>query len=123
MMIEGILLPVFVLVALTFGLLFWNGGWRSGDVTPANRSGTGTAIDDPLRLDMLFYVLVALILPLRHAGLVMVMLAWVFVITRFVHAGVLVSGGAGNRGLAYISSALVLLAMWVYFALSILLGI
>jgi hypothetical protein len=50
------------------------------------------------------------------------MLSWVFVITRFVHAGVFVSSNDfGRRSMAWISGALVLLAMWVYFALRILL--
>ena len=121
MMIQGILLPVFILVGLTFVLLFWTGRSRSGAATTGARSEAALAIYDPLQLVTLFYVLVALALPLRQADLVMVMLAWVFVITRFLYAGVLVSTlGETNRNLAYISGALVLLAMWVYFALRIL---
>ncbi len=125
MMIQGILLPVFILVGLTFVLLFWTGGSRSswsmiGSGRPS-AADAGAAVYDPLQLVTLFYVLVALALPLRHADLVMVLLAWVFVVTRFVYAGVLVtSRGEGNRSLAYLSGALVLLAMWVYFALRIL---
>jgi hypothetical protein len=119
MMVQGILLPVFVLVGLTFALLFWTGATRRSGL--ASGADAGTAIYDPLQLATLFYVLVALVLPLRHADLVMVLLAWVFVVTRFVYAGVLVaSRGERNRSLAYLSGALVLLAMWVYFALRIL---
>ena len=123
MMIQGILLPVFILVGLTFVLLFWTGGSRASwsAIGRPNAADAGAAVYDPLQLVTLFYVLVALALPLRHADLVMVMLAWVFVVTRFVYAGVLVtSRGERNRSLAYISGALVLLAMWVYFALRIL---
>jgi hypothetical protein len=124
MMVQGILLPVFVLVGLTFALLFWTGASRrswsgAGGSNPAE---AGAAIYDPLQLVTLFYVLVALALPLRQADLVMVLLAWVFVFTRLLYAGVLVSSqGEQSRSLAYLSGALVLLAMWVYFALRILL--
>ena len=73
---------------------------------------------------MLFYVLIALALPLRHADLVIVLLSWVFVLTRYVHAGVFTtSNNMKQRFLAYLSGVLVLLAMWLYFALKILLPI
>jgi hypothetical protein len=46
----------------------------------------------------------------------------VFVITRFVHAGIFVSSNdLGQRSIAWFAGVLVLLAMWVYFALKILL--
>lgn len=122
MMIQGILLPVFVLVGLTFALLFWTGRRPSWFAPGRTGADAGAAIYDPLQLVTLFYVLVAMALPLRQADLVMVLLAWVFVITRFVYAGVLVSSQSErNRSTAYIAGALVLLAMWVYFALKILL--
>jgi hypothetical protein len=70
----------------------------------------------------LFYTLIALALPLRHADLVIVMLSWVFVITRFAHAGIFVSSNdLGRRSMAWFAGVLVLLAMWIYFALKILL--
>ncbi len=124
MMVQGILLPVFLLVGLTFALLFWTGATkRSAAVAGGAGIGAGAAaVYDPLQLVTLFYVVVALALPLRQADLVMVLLAWVFVITRFVYAGVLAtSTGERNHWLAYVAGALVLLAMWVYFALRILL--
>ena len=71
---------------------------------------------------MLFFVLIALALPLRHADLVIVMLSWVFVVTRFAHAGIFVtSNDVRSRSLAWFAGALVVLAMWVYFALQMLL--
>jgi hypothetical protein len=124
MSIPMILLPVFVLVGLTFGFFFWTGPGRRGSAAGRGAAATelGEALFDPLQLAMLFYVLIAIALPLRHVDLVMVMLSWVFVVTRVVHAGVLVSPGNGkNRSLAYYAGALVLFAMWLYFALSILL--
>ena len=71
---------------------------------------------------MLFYILIALALPLRHADLFIVLMSWVFVVTRFVHAGIFVtSNNVRQRGLVWFAGVLVLLAMWIYFALKILL--
>ncbi len=71
---------------------------------------------------MLFYALIALALPIRHADFVIVLLSWVFVVTRFVHAGIFVSSNdLGQRSMAWFAGVLVLLAMWVYFALQIVL--
>ena len=59
---------------------------------------------------MLFYVLIALALPLRHADLVIVLLSWVFVVTRFAHAGIFVSSNDfGGAGMAWFAGVLVLL--------------
>ena len=114
MMYQGILLPVFVLVALTFGVLFWHGQRLSLAGGPAEGSFN-------YHLHTLFYVVVALALPLRQADLVMVLLAWVFLVVQALHAGILIrSAGEGSRGSLFIAGALVLLAMWVYFALRIL---
>jgi len=53
---------------------------------------------------------------------VIVLLSWVFVVTRLVHAGVFVtSNDLKARSLAWFAGVLVLLAMWLYFALKILL--
>ena len=54
----------------------------------------------------------------------MVMLSWVFVVTRFAHAGIFVTSNDFNRrSLAWFAGVLVLFAMWLYFALWILLVI
>jgi hypothetical protein len=120
MSVQMVLLPVFVLVGLTFALLLWmRGGRREGVAGGRDVAGGVAEIGE---LPLLFYALIALALPLRHADLVIVMLSWVFVITRFAHAGVLAtSDDAGHRSMAWLASALVLFAMWLYFALKILL--
>jgi hypothetical protein len=116
--VRWVLLPVFVLVGLTFAVLLGTSGARSkarSGARPAEASGL-------FDLPMLFYVLIALAFPLRHTDLVIVALSWVFVICCFVNAGMLVSSdSAGQRGTAWYAGALVLFAMWVYFALRILL--
>ena len=49
-------------------------------------------------------------------------MAWVFVVLRFLHAGVFVtSNNIQQRSLIWFAGVLVLLAMWIYFALKILL--
>jgi hypothetical protein len=138
MSIQSVLLPVFVLVGLTFALLFGMVGTRRQALVgrqtkirdialgepnwPARATQIANCYANQFELPLLFYVLIAIALPIRHADLVIVMLSWVFVITRFVHAGVFVSSNDfGRRSMAWISGALVLLAMWVYFALRILL--
>lgn len=113
-----VLLPVFALVGLSFFLLLWTG--RKGGNAPAREARSDIAFVD--QLDVLFYVLIAIALPLRRSDLVIVMLSWVFVVTRFAHAGILVTSSEGrNSSPARYASVLVLLAMWVYFALKILL--
>jgi hypothetical protein len=122
MSVQSVLLPVFVLVGLTFALLLGMASARSGASTRAAQ--IGDCFSDQFELPMLFYVLIALALPLRHADLVIVALSWVFVITRFVHAGIFVtSNSVRERGLAWYAGVLVLFAMWLYFALWILLVI
>jgi hypothetical protein len=136
MMVRAVLLPVFILIGLTFALLMGmartrggaleSGGIEAGDAARGEANWRNAALRDGFRdqfeLPVLFYILVALALPLRHADLVIVMLAWVFVVTRFAHAGIFITSNDGrNRSLAWYAGALVLMAMWLYFALKILL--
>jgi hypothetical protein len=135
---QMVLLPVFVLVGLTFALLLWMAGARRQalvdgeakvrDVVlgqpnwPTRATQIGNSFSNQFELPVLFYILIALALPLRHADLVIVLLAWVFVVTRFVHAGIFVtSNDLKRRSLAWFAGVLVLFAMWIYFALRILL--
>ena len=118
MSIQMILLPVFVQVGLTFALLLWIRGGRGNASGPRATEG----FLEELGVPMLFYVLIAIAQPIRHADLVIVMLSWVFVVCRFANAGMLVTSNGGRAGgAAWLASVLVLLAMWLYFALKILL--
>jgi hypothetical protein len=120
MTVQMVLLPVFVQVGLTFFLLLWTARARRNATGRETRSDNGFAVE--FELPVLFYVLIAIALPLRRADLVIVLLSWVFVVTRFAHAGILATSSEGrNRSQAWFAGALVLLAMWVYFALKILL--
>ena len=134
---QMVLLPVFVQVGLTFFLLLWMAGARrhalvSGETKlrdialrqqnwPERPTQIANCFSNQFEIPVLFYVLIAIALPLRHADLVIVMLSWVFVVSRFAHAGIFVtSNDVRVRSLAWFAGVLVLLAMWVYFALKTL---
>jgi hypothetical protein len=135
---QMVLLPVFVLVGLTFALLISMASARRNALVskqtkirdialgqpnwPVRATQIGNCYRNQFELPVLFYILIALAYPLRHADLVIVILSWVFVVTRFVHAGIFVSSNdLGKRSSAWLAGALVLFIMWVYFALRILL--
>src|SRR4029077_15294481 len=98
-------------------------GYRIGAAKLAGaRHPDRQLLQEPVRAANPFYMLIALALPLRHADLVIVALSWVFVVTRFVHAGIFVTSNDLNyRSLAWFAGVLVVFVMWVYFALKILL--
>lgn len=138
MSVQMVLLPVFVLVGLVFALLLGMASARSRargsrevgakDIAsgqpnwPAGVTQIGDCFSDQFEIPLLFYILIALALPLRHADLFIVLMSWVFVVTRFAHAGIFVtSNNVRQRGLAWLAGVLVLLAMWIYFALKMLL--
>jgi len=109
-----VLLPVFVLAILSLAVSLWAA--RKGQDVERKAGPIG-----PLELQLLFYVLIALALPLRHTDLFIVLMSWVFVVTSIVGTGLVMNPEARQRSLAWTASALVLLAMWLYFALRILL--
>jgi hypothetical protein len=138
MTVQAILAPLFVLVALTFALLFWMGGARHGAVRrgevrvrdislgqsnwPPRVQQISNCFHNQFQLPMLFYVLTVLALFLKKADLLFVLMAWVFVVLRFVHAGIHVtSNHVGRRFQAFAAGAIVLLLMWIVFAVRILL--
>jgi hypothetical protein len=138
MSIQMVLLPVFVLIGLTFALLLWMVGARrqalvGGETKirdialgqpnwPNRATQIGNCYKNQFELPLLFYVLIALAMPLRHADLFIVLMSWVFVVTRFAHAGIFVSSNdLGQRSTVWLAGVLVLLVMWIYFALKILL--
>jgi hypothetical protein len=138
MSVPMVLLPVFVLIGLTFALLLGMARARRGALVagqtkvrdivmgqpnwPTRATQIGNCFKNQFELPVLFYILIAIALPLRHADLIIVLLSWVFVVTRFIHAGIFVtSNDLNHRSLAWFAGVLVLLAMWLYFALRILL--
>lgn len=137
MSVAAILAPVFVLVALTFALMFWMGTvryrsvhsreTRVADVVlgqpnwPPRITQIGNAFNNQFQLPMLFYVLVILAMVLHKADLLFVIMSWVFVLLRVVHALIhTTTNRMIHRFGAYSIGAYVLLAMWIIFAVRIL---
>ena len=138
MSVQMVLLPVFMLVGLTFALLLGMATLRTRALTggetkmkdvalgepnwPTRAAQIGNCFSNQFEMPLLFYVLIALALPLHRTDLVIVLLSWVFVVTRFVHAGIFVtSNDLRQRGPVWFAGVLVLFAMWLYFALKTLL--
>jgi hypothetical protein len=140
MSLQMILLPLFVQVVLTFVLLFWMAGLRGsalrgGEVRyddialrepnwPRRTVAVANAYHNQLELPILFYVLTLLAYVTRHAGLLFVLLAWVFVAMRVMQVCVHVTNNkVPVRGAFFGASALVLAIMWLVYIVQILLGI
>jgi hypothetical protein len=138
MSVQMVLLPVFVLVGLAFFLLLWMATARTKalkaretslkDIAlrqpnwPEKATQIGNCFSNQFEIPVLFYILIALALPLHKADLFIVLMSWVFVVTRFLHAGIFVtSNDVRQRGLVWFAGVLVLLVMWIYFALKMLL--
>ena len=140
MSVAAVLLPVFVQVALTFVLLMRLGSGRLRTLKagktrvrdialgesnwPADVTQIGNCFNNQFQLPLLFYVLTALALVLRKADLLFVIMAWIFVVTRIVHAGIHVtSNNVNQRFAAYTAGMVVLMLMWAIFAVRILFGL
>ncbi|MFZ0846552.1 MAG: MAPEG family protein [Pseudolabrys sp.] len=140
MSIPSILLPVFVEVILTFGLLLWLGVMRRNDLKSGSTRWSQIALREPnwsprtlqisycfsnqFELPVLFYLLTVLEIFTRHADLVFLVLAWVFVLTRLMHALVYTSSNAvPRRGAWYAFGAVALMVAWLIFMVRILLGL
>jgi hypothetical protein len=137
MTIQEVLLPLFLEVILTFALLFWLAPLRAGDFSSGRTRPQDVALREPnwsqrslqvaysysnqFELPVLFYVLTILAWVTRHADLIFVVLAWVFVIFRYLQAGVHVTSNRVRlRGSFFIVSAIVLAIMWVIYIVEIL---
>jgi hypothetical protein len=135
--VASILLPVLVLIGLTFGLLIWMGrarfaAFRAGEVKmrdvslgerawPAPVQQIANTFQNQFELPVLFYVLVALALFTRQADLLFVAMSWIFVATRLVHAYVYATSNVVMwRFRIFVVGAIVLLIMWLVFAVRIL---
>jgi hypothetical protein len=134
---QEILLPLFVEVILTFLLLFWlaplrGGDFRSGVTRPekvslrepnwsARTLQVAYAYSNQFELPVLFYVLTILAYVTHLAGLVFVVLAWIFVLFRCLQAFVHVtSNNIRVRGAMFGVAALVLAVMWIMYIVEVM---
>jgi hypothetical protein len=139
MSLQAILLPLFVEVILTFALLFWaaplrtralrSGAVRREDIAlrqpnwPKRATQVANSFANQFELPVLFYVLTILALVTRKAGILFVVLAWIFVVFRLLHAYVHVtSNNVSIRGPLFGMSAVVLAVMWLIFIIQVLTG-
>jgi hypothetical protein len=137
MSIHAILMPMFVQVGLTFVLLFWMGALRlrairQGEVDPEKVRlrephwpgrvlQISNAYHNQLELPVLFYVIVILALFTKQADILFVAMAWMFVVSRLVHAGIHVTSNAMlPRFAAFVVGFAILAIMWIIFAARIL---
>ena len=137
MSITAILLPVYVQVALTFILLLWMGSsrlrsLRTGEVKvkdvalgernwPSCILQVQNAYHNQFELPVLFYVLVTLALFTRKADMLFVVMSWMFVTSRLVHAAIhTTSNKMALRFQAFVVGVLILAAMWVIFGIRVL---
>ena len=133
----AILLPIFAQVLLTFVLLGWTGvvrvkAIRGNVVRPEDIALDQNGWPDPARrvancfrnqleLPLLFYLACIVALMTAKVSLVMIVLSWLFVALRIVHAAIHVTNNnVQNRFLAFAGGVLVLLAIWLMLILRII---
>ncbi|HEV2572965.1 MAG TPA: MAPEG family protein [Beijerinckiaceae bacterium] len=139
MSVQAILLPVFAYVLLVLIILI-ELGRRRGQAVKAGEVGQDatlrenawpnyvTQVSNDFRnqfeIPVLFLALVAFAMFTRKADLLFVVLSWVFVISRYVHAFIhTTSNGMVPRLSAYFIGVVVLMVMWIIFAVQILLAV
>ena len=84
----------------------------------------GYSFQNQFELPVLFYVLTILAIITKHADLLFVVLAWIFVLSRLAHAYIHVtSNDLKLRGPFFGVGALVLAIMWLIFIVKIMLGL
>jgi hypothetical protein len=140
MSIPMILAPLFVQVLLTFAVGFWLPiisipAMRRGEVNqrevalrepnwPKRVLQVRNSYQNQLELPVLFYVLTILAIITRHADLLFVVTAWIFVLSRLIHACIHVTSNNLNlRGPWFGVGAFTLFIMWIIFIVRILLGL
>jgi len=140
MTLPMILAPLFVLVLMTFVIGAILAAMRvppltRGEVRPETVSlrqpnwppralQVGYSFQNQFEMPVLFYVLTILAIISKHADLLFVVMAWIFVLTRLAHAYVhCTSNNLRARGALFGIGALVLAIMWLIFMVRIMLGL
>jgi hypothetical protein len=131
--------PVFVQVALTFALLCWAGSVRVSMVRtgavkmrdvalgqpnwPVRAAQITNAYENQLELPVLFYLLMILAFFSAHMTVTLVVLSWLFVASRLLHALIHVTTNEMRRRFfVFLAGVLILLLMWVLYLLDVLFG-
>jgi hypothetical protein len=140
MSVQFVLLPLFVEVMLTFGVMFGMMYFRTTSLLqgetrfenialrepnwPVRASQFAYAFSNQFELPVLFYVLTILEIVTRHADILFVALAWTFVVTRALRTVVHVTNNDVRlRGAFYGVGAIILVIMWAIYIIRILLAL
>lgn len=140
MSFNSLLLPVFVQVTLTVALVFWSGVLRLQAVRhgvtqihdialgqpgwPEQATKVTNAYHQQLELPVLYFVLVALVLLVAPATPGMVVLSWLFVISRVLDGLLHVTtNNVPRRFFVFLSGVAILTVMWLIFAASVFLSL
>ena len=140
MTLPMILAPLFVLVLMTFVIGIVLASMRTpplmrGEIRPEEVSlrepnwpkrslQVGYSFINQFEMPVLFYVLTILAIITKHADVLFVVMAWIFVLTRLAHAYVhCTSNNLRARGSLFGIGALVLMIMWLIFMVRIMLGL
>jgi hypothetical protein len=137
MTVQEILLPLFVEVILTFLLLFWLAPLRARDFNAGIARPDNVALREPnwspralqvsyafsnqFELPVLFYILTLLAYVTHLAGILFVLLAWIFVIFRILQTYMHVTtNNIRVRGSFFGIAALALAVNWVVYIFEVL---
>ena len=129
-----LILAIAFQVLLTFGILVWMGVERvprvargeiavkdiavERDAYPLRARLLSNSFDNQFQLPVLFYVAALLALWSGGAGWVELVLAWLFVALRYVHAAIHVTTNRVYRRFAVYTAGLVVLALlWLWLVL------
>ena len=140
MTLPMILAPLFVLVLMTLVLGFWLPMvsvplLRRGEILPQDVDlrqlnwprpiqQINNCYTNQFEQPVLFYVLTILAIISKHADLLFVVMAWIFVLARLAHAYIHVTSNNVNlRGPVFGIGTLVLAIMWLIFMVRIMLGL
>ena len=140
MSVAAILSPVFALVALLFFLTVRMAMARVGSITggqvrmkdialgqdawPAAIQQTSNAYANNMQLPVMFYLLVGFAMFTKKADLLFVVMSWLFVVSRYVHAYIHVTSNSVPRRFQAFAAGVILLAlMWIIFAVRIYTGL
>jgi hypothetical protein len=137
MSLQAVLLPLFVEVILTFVLWGYMATLRTADLGAGGVRTDDIALREPnwskrtlqamysfsnqFELPVLFYVLTILAYVTHKAGFAFVILAWIFVIFRLLHAYVHVTSNVVRlRGSLYGIAAFALIVNWAIYIAAVL---
>ncbi len=138
--IPWVMAPVLVLVLMTFALLIMTGlarvnALRAGQVKiadialgqnawPGRTAQIGNSYNNQMQLPLLFYVLVAFVLLTGKQDYLFIASEWLFVILRIGHAAIHVtSNNVPRRFYLFAAGVVVLLMMWIWYAVRIMAAI